>query len=327
MPAHTNDLCGTIYIFVIVMGCVSAQSPVVKTLYKQPRIAPEGGVGKSVYLNPSPWPRADRVNYTNMVMWQRSHPNATVVYPYNGSDVDAAVGVRADQTQRAASSATTPRSEVLYANGYFGAQLNTSGESEALSTITIESSFDSDGCALVWDGSNATELSVEMQFAAPIAFRQDPEDNGCAVYASLSIYLRSKTKKYFVWYSTPIFDFGRDVERDHVFIDTVSQKLIVSGPVSGRSRYNQRGEGSALTSNRTLSPDTLYSYRITAANVEAGIRDGLARFPGQLPPDLPLDASSWCVPGFNLELEATPGAGAGMRVSGMHISVVSKGSG
>ena len=63
--------------------------------------------------------------------------------------------------------------------------------------------------------------------------------------------------------------------------------------------------------------------QVTAGHVEQGIRDGLARFPKHFAnQSLPLKASSYCVPGFNIELEATPGAGAGIRVRGLNISVL-----
>jgi hypothetical protein len=63
--------------------------------------------------------------------------------------------------------------------------------------------------------------------------------------------------------------------------------------------------------------------QVSAAHVEQGIRDGLARFPSHFAnKSLPFNASSYCVPGYNIELEATPGAGAGISVRGLNISVL-----
>ena len=58
-----------------------------------------------------------------------------------------------------------------------------------------------------------------------------------------------------------MFDLGRDVVNDHVFIDTVSQKLIIAGPLSGKSAYNQLSPGSArATSKPTSTSRQHYAY-------------------------------------------------------------------
>ena len=61
---------------------------------------------------------------------------------------------------------------------------------------------------------------------------------------------------------------------------------------------------------------------VTASNLEQGIRDGLSTYPSHYPNGLPLKASDWCITGFNIELEATPGAGAGLSMSGLSISSI-----
>ena len=60
-------------------------------------------------------------------------------------------------------------------------------------------------------------------------------------------------------------------------------------------------------------------YEVAASHVEQGIRDGLTRYPGQFPANLSTNASDYCVSGFNMELEATPGAGAGLRLGNITI--------
>ena len=76
-----------------------------------------------------------------------------------------------------------------------------------------------------------------------------------ARYVSLSVYVRTKPglPSHFIWYSTDLFDYERDVTLDHVYIDTVSEKLIVSSHVTGASGYNSRLPDSALSSNATWS--------------------------------------------------------------------------
>ena len=149
-------------------------------------------------------------------------------------------------------------------------------------------------------------------------------DNGCAVYISLSVYLKSipadAPDSKFIWYSVNLFDYERDVTTDHVFIDLSSKKLIISSPVSGRSNYNTLRPGSSLASNGTWTETRTFRYAVTAANVERGIADGMAKFPGKLPGSLPLKAAAYCLPGYNIELEATPNAGAGVNVKRLNIS-------
>ena len=56
--------------------------------------------------------------------------------------------------------------------------------------------------------------------------------------------------------------------------------------------------------------------------VERGIADGMAKFQEHFANAslrLPGAATDYCVPGFNLELEATPSAGAGL--SARHITI------
>jgi hypothetical protein len=62
-------------------------------------------------------------------------------------------------------------------------------------------------------------------------------------------------------------------------------------------------------------------YSVSAANLEKGVADGLARFPSHFPKGMPLKASDYCISGFNMELEATPGAGAGIGLRKVTISV------
>ena len=135
-----------------------------------------------------------------------------------------------------------------------------------------------------------------------------------------------ESQSQFIWYSTNLFDLERDVQQDHVFIDSSSRKLIISGPVSGYSKYNHAVDGSALARNTTFGGGgelLRFSYTVAASHVEQGIRDGLARYPSHwVNQSLPLNASSYCVPGYNIELEATPGAGAGISVRGLNITVL-----
>eukprot|EP00040_Diaphanoeca_grandis_P000282 m.14981 g.14981 ORF g.14981 m.14981 type:complete len:75 (+) comp10368_c0_seq2:118-342(+) len=49
---------------------------------------------------------------------------------------------------------------------------------------------------------------------------------------------------------------------------------------------------------------------------------GVATYPKHFPPGFPPLAQDWCVPGFNVELEGTPGAGAGLGLRGLTISKV-----
>ena len=108
-------------------------------------------------------------------------------------------------------------------------------------------------------------------------------NDSVAVYISLSVYLHSKANgshpfgEHFIWYSVDFFDLERNCARDHVFIDTSSQKLIVSSHVTGASAYNRMLPGSAASSNATWSAPRRFAYQVSSAHVERGIADGLQR--------------------------------------------------
>jgi hypothetical protein len=296
-------------------------------LYAQPGEVPIDG---HVFVNPTHWGPS---NDTASVMWQHGHPDATLESPVvmNGSASPAitewtGLSVAPSQQAQSKHSPPFPWSAVQFSNsGEWGAALNTSGcnnSIEHLSTTTLEQAFRQ--CAKVWGSNQSGALRVALNLTAPFAFKQSSEKS-CAVYASLSIYLRSKQKRangesYFIWYSTNLFDFERDCTKDHVFVDISSQKLIVSSHLGHGSAYVNTRPNSSPSSNRTWTAPRYLAYEITAANVEQGIQDGLARFPSHFPKGLPSKASDWCVPAFNIELEATPGAGAGIRMSGLQIA-------
>lgn len=156
-------------------------------------------------------------------------------------------------------------------NGEWGAAFNSTGDGESLTTYTLEASIGRHNwtsvaphVALVrpsashilplpclasprWTTNTrallflcfpqAGSVQVELELDVPFAFKACPPDQSdhCAVYGSLSVYfstISSIVPPRFIWYSTDLFDLGRDVTNDHVFIDTSSQKLIVSSHVS-----------------------------------------------------------------------------------------------
>ena len=110
--------------------------------------------------------------------------------------------------------------------------------------------------------------------------------------------------------------------KDHVFIDTISQKLIISSPLSGKSKYNELLSGSSKSSNCTWKSAKHFGYKVNGDHVEQGILDGLKPSPSHFPQGLPTNASDYCISGFNLELEATPSAGAGMNMKGLKIQIL-----
>ena len=302
-------------------------------------------VPSHVYANPKPWPLANMTNETGTTFWQRGdHPAAALTTPYAGqgdTDVAAWTGVQAQPHEQAQAEPVggsgCPWSSVQYTSGgVWGAALNTTGAdpvSEHLSTTTLESNWYTDPIATTCvdafrDGSGnvSSGLAVEMELSVPFGFHglRNGSTTPAAIYISLSLYLRGKATSSFIWYSTSLFDLDRDVTRDHVFIDTSSDKLIISGTLSGHSAYNKLVLGSALSRNTTFTEWLPFRWHVTAAHVEQGIRDGLARFPAHFANHtLPTSAQDYCVPGFNIELEGTPEAGLGMRMRGLNISRVS----
>jgi len=283
---------------------------------------------KHVFANPRPWPLAGKnASFTSSVAWQRCCASVLET-PYVGN-LSALTGVMttADEQGVVSPPSGMPWAAVQFSSdGVWGAAINTSGTNaskEPLTTSTLESAFGDEGCAPVFGQGGQGGFQVELEMAVPTAFHE-PRAPGlpAAVYVSLSIYLQTiRPPRRFVWYSTNLFDLERDVVTDHVFIDTSSKKLIVSGPLSGVSSYNRRLPDSALARNTTFGPQRLrFAYAVDAGHVEQGIRDGLARFPDAL--DLPTRADAYCVPGYNIELEGTKGAGAGIAVWGLNITAM-----
>ena len=331
-----------VFLLVYYAPCLSticATSTGMEYLYQQPM--GQVDVPGHVYANPSPWPLPNRSETTYSVCWQRCCIGQSTVHtPFADEGAVASLtGVAVGPQQQAVVSpkgSGVPWSAVQFSeDGVWGGVINTTGADpakEPLTTTTLESSWGGQNCVQVFakdsnsSSSNAHRgFAVELFLAVPTAFHGPRSQSvPAAVYVSLSVYLRSVLPPTrFIWYSTNLFDLDRDVVTDHVFIDTSSKKLIVSGPISGHSAYNSAQPGSELARN-TTTPGThriRFAYNVTSEHVEQGIRDGLKQFPGQLP-DLPMSASSYCLPGFNIELEATPGAGAGISVSGLNISVI-----
>jgi hypothetical protein len=320
-------------------------------LYTQP----SGALDPSthVYANPKRWPLSNMTNRTGSVLWQHGdRPSASIKYGASAPALRMWTGLTpvASETtvvQPDNGVGGSPWSAVQYAaSGEWGAALNTSGADavlEHLTTTTLEASWygkgspDSD-CVDAFGmdesgESNNNGISVEFEIAVPYAFNLTRNaTTPAAIYISLSVYLRSRphvpqNESAFVWYSTPVFDFQRPILKDNLYIDHSSNKLIISsfiGAVSS-SKYVTVAPSSASSGNETWSEYRRFQYSFSTAEVERGIADGLARFPGHFSngTTLPLYASSYCVPGFNLELEGTPGAGAGLRLRGLNISMVS----
>jgi hypothetical protein len=311
-----------VHALLLLLGPISSFG---QQLYAQPSSM---NVSAQVFANPHPWPRSTLSGATSAVCWQHGDVRTRLVTPYKG-DISGWTGMKAAAEKQVVIHSTrggTPWAAVQYTNeGDFGSALNTTGVDpvrEHLTTNTLESNWEK--CAGVFS-AGGQGFRVELDLAVPFAFHGSrSEFVPAAVYVSLSIYLRTMTSPSgFIWYSTPLFDLDRDVVQDHVFIDTVSQKLIVSGPLSGSSAYNQIYHGSTVSQNKTFSKTLHFGYEVKAAHVEQGIRDGLLRFPSHFSNHtLPPNASAYCIPGFNIELEATPNAGAGVVVRNLKILTI-----
>ena len=319
-------------VLVILLFCdCQAATPLSSTLvYSQPKNAVD--ISTNVFPNPrSPWPRPGLINHTCSVFWQRNHLNGSLVTPaYSSGRISRATGIAVEPQQQAVccsegarvAESFIPWSAVQYSsNGMYGAALNTTGAKETLSTTTIETSFGA--CLDVWNKKEGSSFEVEYALAVPTAFKQFSKDDQCAVYISLSVYVKSKegSPQHFIWYETKAFDYERDVVNDHVFIDTISNKLIISSPLSNVSKYNAMLPKSSKSSNKAWQDRKYFGYKVASEHLEQGIRDGLDKFPSHFPQGLPLRAQDYCISGFNLELEATPNAGAGLNLRDLSIRI------
>ncbi len=299
-------------------------------VYLQPEKAVD--VKTNVFVNPTHqpkgWPREALDNKTCSVIWQRNHLNTNIITPFDSSTIDVSklTGIKVQPEQQAVvfgSNHTTPFSAIQYSNnGIYASAINTTNAEEVLTTNTIETSFGE--CLNVWDNNNdKNSFLVEYELAVPTAFKKFLKENTCAVYASLSINVHTKPglPNHFIWYETKVFDFGRDVMLDHVFVDTVSQKLIIASPLSGISKYHKLLHNSSKSSNKTWTNRKYFGYEVKSKHLEQGIADGLKAFPSHFPHGMPTNASDYCISGFNLELEATPDAGAGINLHNLRIKI------
>eukprot|EP00912_Choanoflagellata_sp_UC4_P002040 UC4_evm1s1303 len=240
--------------FPLIALSIIAATAQLQVLYRQPKdnIDPTSDSSSAplagrVFANPKPWPSVPKGS-TASVFWQRGNSSPAIVatpfYSPRHMDLDALTGAPAGPNYTAAclrsgSTHPVPFSAVSYSHGVFGAFLNTTGcdnTIEHLSTTTLESTFPS--CFPVWSSSRTLAVQIDLDLAVPSGFRIRPNDNSCAIYVSLSLYFHADlqtSNPKFVWYSAPLYDLGRNIHNDHVFIDTSSKKLIVSGPVLNSS--------------------------------------------------------------------------------------------
>ena len=92
------------------------------------------------------------------------------------------------------------------------------------------------------------------------SFRRGPRRGSAATLRSLEgLHAEQRVRRTQVTHRTAT---GRDVDSDRLFIDKSSNKLIVSGPASGKSAFNSLGPGSALASNKTWRNARTFRYYI-----------------------------------------------------------------
>ena len=84
--------------------------------------------------------------------------------------------------------------------------------------------------------------------------------------------------------------------------------------------------GSSQSSNKTWQEFRYFSYDVKASHVHQGIVDGLRRFPDNLPSNMSSKPADYCISGFNIELEATPGAAAALKMANLTIAAISPGN-
>ena len=308
-----------------------AGTPLSSTIvYSQPKTAVD--ISTNVFPNPrSPWPRPSLINRTCSVFWQRNHLNGSLVTPaYSSGRIQkqpASLSNRSNKLFAAAKNGSRQRGKFhpLVCRSVlckWHVRCRPQYHRCKRGTFYYHDRNLFGTCLDVWN-KNETDFEVEYALAVPTAFKQYPKDDQCAVYISLSIYVKSKEglPQHFIWYETKAFDYERDVVNDHVFIDTISRKLIISSPLSNVSKYNAMLPKSSKSSSKAWQNRKYFGYKVASEHLERGIRDGLAKFPSHFPEGLPLRAQDYCISGFNLELEATPNAGAGLNLRDLSIRI------
>ena len=171
-------------------------------LYTQPKSV---DVATHAFANPRPWPLRNMTNMTGIVFWQRGDiPAVKLTTPVSIPGVQHWTGITTSPSAQAVAqprAGVAPWSVVQYTpNGIWGAALNTTGADpvkEHLTTTTIESNWYGMGsptsaCANVFAQDGSGGFRVDFELSVPFAFHlQRNPTTPAAIYASLSVYLRS----------------------------------------------------------------------------------------------------------------------------------------
>lgn len=206
---------------------------------------------------------------------------------------------------------------VQFADGVFGASLNLfdtpMAPTDTLATITIENNWSPQTRVAPW-GAPGGALELSIEYVAQSAFR-----TGVAVYSSWSLGLSNAVTGKYIWYETALWDLGRDLGGDELWIDTISGNVIVHGVLGpAPSAFHTMAAGSASSSNECWDGFRTFSFSVSSSQVAAAVSAAEAKFNVTLGGD-PAD---WLLVHTNVELEGTPNARGAHALRNMTITWV-----
>ena len=210
---------------------------------------------------------------------------------------------------------------VQFADGVFGASLNLfdtpMAPSDTLATITIEQNWSPQTRVAPW-GAPGGALAMSIEYVAHSAFR-----TGVAVYSSWSLGLSHAVTGKYIWYESALWDLGRDLGGDELWIDTISGNVIVHGVLGTLpSAFHTMVAGSASSSNECWDGFRTFSFSISSTQVAAAIKAAEAKFNVTLGSD-PKD---WLLVHTNVELEGTPNVRGAHALRNMTITWMQAGT-
>ena len=204
-----------------------------------------------------------------------------------------------------------------YSNGTFGALLDVYATpiepGQSLGTITIEHNWGPATRVAPWAApGGALDLAIDYQ--APLALR-----TGEAIYSSWTIGIAHRVTRSFVWWETTLWDLGRALGGDELWLDTISGSPIVHAVLSDApSAFHTRAPDSALSSNATWSAFRRFHFSVAGAQVAGAIARANAKFNLSMG----ADPADWLLVHTNVELESTSGAKGGHSLRGAAIDWV-----
>jgi hypothetical protein len=207
---------------------------------------------------------------------------------------------------------------VQYYNGSFGANLNLFSNpiqpNQSLATITIEYNWSPQTRVSPW-AIAGSYIDLSLLYQVPTAKRQ-----GIAIYSSWSLGLLHIATQKFVWFETALFDLGRPLGGDAVWLDIISNNVIIHSVLSNQtSLFHEMQPDSSLSVSNPFSGLKLFHFTINENHIHAAMVAANSKFS-----DLNLStvAAEWQLVHTNVEVEGAALSACGHSLQDLSIRQV-----